>query len=539
MPFRPVRSAEASCNGITALRTARILPPRVFSFLMLSLCLGQSTSPTTSPSPTPSPCSAPPGYFCSGGAALICPIGAYCAGGAALNASCNPVTACTVFGLSAQPPCYWNVSTLATVSGPYHIAAGGSTLYIASLGANRVVSLNTTSLAQTVLGASASPPFSGPQDVAVNSSNFVYVADNVNHLIRIISPSGTVTTLAGSTSGATDGVGALARFNQPKGLCLSSTGSLLFIADTSNNKIRAISTATRNVTTLAGSGMAGSTNGVGTSATFNLPYGCSVSSDGSALYVADASGNNLRLVNTSSLAVTTLGSGLNNPTGVFVNHFGTVFIADQNNQRILTLVGPSTFAVVAGMLGASGTTNGFGASARFSNPTGIVQASSGALFVTDYLSNRIRQLTCVPCPPSYYCSSGEPVICPAGYFCPLSSINASQCPKGSFSNAGAANCTLCPAGTYTSATGSTSCQQCPGGHYCPAGTSSWARLNCGRGNYCSIGSGAPNPCPIQVPPSGGWSTLQVQGPAFLVDTAHCLNHCFWNFTSGDGMLSKC
>ena len=52
-------------------------------------------------------------------------------------------------------------------------------------------------------------------------------------------------------------------------------------------------------------------------------------------------------------------------------------------------------------------------------------------------------------------------------------------------------------------------------------------------------SGAPTPCPYQVPPTGGWGALQVQGPAFLVETARCLNHCFWNFTSGDGMLSKC
>jgi hypothetical protein len=146
---------------------------------------------------------------------------------------------------------------------------------------------------------------------------------------------------------------------------------------------------------------------------------------------------------------------------------------------------------------------------------------------------------CVPCPASYYCFSGAPVICPAGSFCPLSSINATLCPKGSYSNSGAANCTLCTAGTYASSTGSSLCQKCPGGHFCPAGTSSWARLDCGRGNYCPDGSSSPTPCPYQVPPTGGWGAHQVQGPAFLVETAHCLHHCFWNLTSGDGMLSKC
>ena len=116
------------------------------------------------------------------------------------------------------------------------------------------------------------------------------------------------------------------------------------------------------------------------------------------------------------------------------------------------------------------------------------------------------------------------------------------CTAGSYKAFCASNCTLCPAGTFNSATGSVSavsCQQCPGGHYCPVGTSSWARLNCGRGNYCPDGSGAPTPCPLQVPPTGEWGVMQAQGPAFLVETARCLNHCFWNFTSGDGMLSKC
>ena len=132
--------------------------------------------------------------------------------------------------------------------------------------------------------------------------------------------------------------------------------------------------------------------------------------------------------------------------------------------------------------------------------------------------------------------------CPSGSSCLMGSTSATLCTPGTFSDAGAGNCTLCPSGTYSEQRGAISiltCQRCPGGHYCPAGTSSWARLNCGRGNYCPDGSGAPTPCPYQVPPSGGWGALQVQGPAFLVETAHCLNHCFWNFTSGDGMLSKC
>ena len=137
--------------------------------------------------------------------------------------------------------------------------------------------------------------------------------------------------------------------------------------------------------------------------------------------------------------------------------------------------------------------------------------------------------------------------CAPGYCCPPANPPpkcCTLCSAGTFSNFSLAqSCTPCPAGTFSSKLGATSCQACPGGHFCPAGTSSWARLNCGRGNWCADGTAAPNACPIQVvpPPFSSWEQhpLKAQGPAFLVETASCLGHCFWNFTSGDGMLIKC
>lgn len=132
---------------------------------------------------------------------------------------------------------------------------------------------------------------------------------------------------------------------------------------------------------------------------------------------------------------------------------------------------------------------------------------------------------------------------PPGSYCALFYGDSTPCAAGSFQNlSGALSCTLCPGGTYSEQSGAVSisaCQPCPGGHYCPSNTSSWARLNCGRGNFCPVASGAPTPCPFQVPPSGGWGALQVQGPAFLVETARCQNQCYWNATSGDGVLSRC
>ena len=215
-----------------------------------------------------------------------------------------------------------------------------------------------------------------------------------------------------------------------------------------------------------------------------------------------------------------------------------VILADVHNCRVRQIQPSGLVTTIAGSV--CGYANGFGTSAWFSG-TGSVAVVYGNIYIGD--ASYLRLLTCVPCPVSHYCFSGGPVICPSGSYCPMNSINPTPCPAGTYSAvtgaATDATCTPCAAGTFISATGSSSCQQCPGGHYCPAGTSTWARRNCGRGNYCPDGSGAPTPCPYHVPPTGGWGALKVQGPAFLFETARCLNHCFWNFTSGDGMLSKC
>lgn len=117
------------------------------------------------------------------------------------------------------------------------------------------------------------------------------------------------------------------------------------------------------------------------------------------------------------------------------------------------------------------------------------------------------------------------------------------CPAGSHTPPGTLQCTPCPGGAFSASPASTACTACPGGHACPPGSASWARLNCGRGNYCPDGSAAPIPCPALLPPAGGgWGALRVQGPAFLVETARCLSHCFWNSSAADGSggaLSTC
>ena len=116
--------------------------------------------------------------------------------------------------------------------------------------------------------------FNGQSGIAVDISGNLYVADTSNHVIRKVTSGGVVTTLAGlaGANGSADGTGSAARFNAPSGIAVSSVGTV-YVADTYNHTIRVISPE-GVVTTLAGlAGSTGSTDATGSSARFLYPYG--------------------------------------------------------------------------------------------------------------------------------------------------------------------------------------------------------------------------------------------------------------------------
>lgn len=191
--------------------------------------------------------------------------------------------------------------------------------------------------------------FADPFGLAIDLAGNLFVADaGESNRVRKISSDGVVSTLAGGTEGYADGSGTSAQFNTPSGIAIDSSSNL-YVADTGNNRIRKIS-PDGLVTTLAGNGEAGYTDGPASSASFN------------------------------------------GPIGVAVDQRGTVFVADAYNDRIRSIDLNGKVATVAGGHGP-GLADGSNDSAMFDTPSGIIVANDGALVVADTGNNRLRRIS--------------------------------------------------------------------------------------------------------------------------------------------------
>ncbi|MBI4661195.1 MAG: tandem-95 repeat protein [Verrucomicrobia bacterium] len=251
-------------------------------------------------------------------------------------------------------------------------------------------------------GIGSAARFGSVSGLAVDNAGNVIVADGDNHTIRKITPSGVVSTLAGSPGapGSTDGTAASARFRFPRGVAVDSTGNI-YVADTENHKIRKINVAL-DVGTLAGSGVQGTIDGIGSAARFSRPEGIAVDAAGN-VYVADTgvyairkvapSGTVSTFATQSSFAADKEGVVFTaTPVALAVDGAGNLYVADRQNNAIRKINPEGTVRTIGGgPVTTSGSTDGKGSAARFNQPGGVAVDSSGTVYVGDAQNNTIRK----------------------------------------------------------------------------------------------------------------------------------------------------
>ncbi|MFM7079373.1 MAG: NHL repeat-containing protein, partial [Bacteroidota bacterium] len=253
-------------------------------------------------------------------------------------------------------------------------------------------------------GNGTAASFNNPYGIACDPLGNIYIANRFGHTIRKIDLAGNVTTFAGSgIPGASDGNGASATFNEPWGIACDSSGNL-YIADTKNYKIRKISPQ-GTVTTIAGIGTFGVTNGIAALAQFGFPAGITVTPDGSIIYVSDRMTSTIRKIENGT--VTTFagsvynpgssdGQGLSakfdHPNGLTLDAAGNILVADEFNNKVRKIT-PGGFVTTFAGSGAFGSTDGPATSASFKNPWGVCVMTNGDVLVGDSNNFTVRKIS--------------------------------------------------------------------------------------------------------------------------------------------------
>lgn len=265
----------------------------------------------------------------------------------------------------------------------------------------------TTLTSGTNSGPAGTALFSDPTGLALDAAGNIYIADNQNHAIRKLSTNGIVSTFAGKIgqTGFTNGTGTNALFNNPSGVAFAPNGTL-YVTDTGNHTIRAITTS-GVVSTLAGlPGQNGATNATGSLARFDTPLGIAVDAAGT-IYVADCANHLIRKVTPTGVVTTLAGSAgvwgmndgagtnalFNGPVGIALDGNTNLFVSDSNNHTIRKITPSSAVSTWAGTPGVDGSTNGTGNAALFRKPGDLKMDRLGNLFVMDSFNHTLRCIT--------------------------------------------------------------------------------------------------------------------------------------------------
>jgi uncharacterized protein (TIGR03437 family) len=298
----------------------------------------------------------------------------------------------------------------AVLNGPGGIAVGpDGSLYIADEHNHRVRVVSSAGVISTIAGTGI-PAISAdglpairtaldaPAGLLLDSTSALWIGEYFGNRVRKLPPGGTIQPVAGNGTAGFNGdfrAATTAELQAPDQTALDAAGNL-YIADSGNHRIRKVTQGM--ISTYAGTGSPGfaGDGGQAASATLNLPRGVAVDAAGN-LFIADTNNNCIRKVTPGGLISTVAGAGafpLSFPRSVMVGFDQNLYIADTGNQRILRLTPAGDLATIAGTGAAGfGGDGGDSLSAQFTNPVALAMDAAGNLYVADFDNNRIRKLT--------------------------------------------------------------------------------------------------------------------------------------------------
>ena len=266
-------------------------------------------------------------------------------------------------------------ATAARLSSPFAVAIDGTgNMYIADRDNNCIRKVTTSGIISTFAGnatlgysgdggAATAAQLAGPIGLAVDATGNVYIADYYNNRIRMVTPLGIISTVAGNGTQGYSGDGASANnaeLANPTGVTVDVSGNI-YIADYTNNRVRMVKANTGLISTIAGNGIAAyhGDGGAADTSSLNHPWGVAFGSGN--LFIADYANHRIRKVSNTGKISTVTGNGIEGyfgdcgtpiaaevyyPAGLALDTYGNLFIADNKNNRVRKLLFSASKIVV-------------------------------------------------------------------------------------------------------------------------------------------------------------------------------------------------